>query len=239
MYKEIFDICERKNINKIIFPQDISDIDILYNELIKRNTKIIFRVPFREVIRTKVRENSFIKLLNLSQVERCLVFNVKENNKYKKCTYLVDPINEKKEWYNIKRNNIKFTVLFFGRIIKSKGIDIFNESAKFNHLHNLVVGSSKYYEGNLLLNNVEYKDNYLPDEEIPNLFINSDIIVMPYEKYYKGGSSGILPQACFAKKPVVVSDIYPFNYLVNKYRLGYIWKGNNPKDLSDCIFKII
>ena len=241
MYKDVFNKCENEGIEKIIFPQDIADIDILLNEVRERNIKIVFRVPFREVIRSKVREKSFIELLNLPQVERCLIFNVeyiKEYDKYNKCVYLTDPINEKKEWYNIERTNKEFTVLFFGRITEAKGIHYFNESSKHNNLRYLAVGSSEFYDKKSEFNNIIHVDEFIPDDKIPEIFINSDIVVMPYLDYYKFGSSGILPQACFAKKPVIVSDIYPFNSLVNNYKLGYIWKDRDPKSLSDCIVKL-
>ena len=238
MYKEVFDLCEKKRIKRIYFLLDVSDIDVLLNEARKRrNIKIVFRVPYRELFRgNKSRIISYRKLIGLSNVEKCLVFSQDREGTDRKCMTFTEPVNEKKEDYEIERIYNNFNVLFFGRITEAKGIDLFLESKKYNDIEYRVVGSTEFYDGELKTN-ISIRDEFVDDKEIPQIFTDSDIVVMPYTKLYDNGSSGIFPQACFAKKLIVVTDIYPYNKLVKKYGLGLVCQ-ENPKDLSDKLIEL-
>ena len=237
MYKDVFDFCEKKRIKRIFFLLDISDINILLCEARGKKIKISFRMPYRELFRgNKARIVSYRKLMGLPNIERCLVFSQNREGTDRKCITFTEPINEKREDYNIERTYNNFNVLFFGRITEAKGIDLLLESKKYNDIEYRVVGSTEFYDGELKTD-IPIRDEFVDDKEIPQIFTNSDIVVMPYTKQYDFGSSGIFPQACFAKKLIVVTDINPFSKIIKQYGLGLVCQ-EDPKDLSNKLTEL-
>jgi glycosyltransferase involved in cell wall biosynthesis len=71
-----------------------------------------------------------------------------------------------------------------------------------------------------------------------NLFRDADLVVLPYRKTYKFGSSGVLIQAIQSNTPVVVPNISPFKEIVKKFNLGEVFISENNSSLKNTIIKI-
>ncbi|HKU24111.1 MAG TPA: glycosyltransferase [Candidatus Sulfotelmatobacter sp.] len=84
---------------------------------------------------------------------------------------------------------------------------------------------------------IEFR-GYVPDEDIPELFRTSSVLVMPYDS--STGSSGPAHQACEFGLPIVCADIPDFRCMaaddemaINFYQLG------NAGDLADKLVTIL
>ena len=111
------------------------------------------------------------------------------------------------------------TVLFFGRISKYKGIDIFLDSAilaleTFPQLKFVIAGSgdmSDYAEKvSVLGSKLVVINRWIAEEAIPQFFVNADVCVLPY---LDSTQSGVMPIALSMGVPIVIT---PSDGLVNQ-----------------------
>jgi hypothetical protein len=79
----------------------------------------------------------------------------------------------------------------------------------------------------LKTDNIIVINRYLTEVEYQSYLKSSKYIMLPYKEEYEDKSSGVLLEAIYAEKPVIVPDISTFD-IVNKYKLGIVYK-----DLSD------
>ena len=73
---------------------------------------------------------------------------------------------------------------------------------------------------------------WIDDDEMKYLFLNCDVVMLPYKKIYQ---SGIIEIAYDFKKPVIVSDHEIFCEYVRAYKSGILFKNGNPRDLAQKI----
>ena len=168
----------------------------------------------------------------------------------KNIRFVGDPIYDDKTVYVLKkneaRNNIgirhnKKIILYFGAFFLSKGPDILQEvahrmidrkdviflfagdtkSATFNF------NKDKYKDDNL-----HFDDRYIDEESVVSYILASDLVVLPYRKFYEHNTSGVLIQSCLGKRPVMVPDIPPFKDVVIENDLGFIFKCENIDSLE-------
>lgn len=104
-------------------------------------------------------------------------------------------------------------ILFFGRIIKYKGLDILLEAMKIvvtqmPHLKLVIAGAgdTKPYANLLgeLEENLELHLYQIPDNEVEKLFNACDYVVLPYTE---ASQSGVIPLAYSFAKPVIASAV--------------------------------
>lgn len=132
-------------------------------------------------------------------------------------------------------------ILFFGRIIKYKGIDILINS--FNKIKNkdiqlLIAGNGdfeEYKEKCASNQNIETKIGWIKDEEVKDLFKNIDVVVLPY---ISASQSGVIPLAYSFGKPVIVTDIGALATQVVKNKTGLVIPVNDTEALSNAIDSI-
>jgi glycosyltransferase involved in cell wall biosynthesis len=103
-------------------------------------------------------------------------------------------------------------LLFFGRILEYKGLDILLEAfgqlqPAFPDLNLLVAGSGDIgpYQARIdSLRNVKLDLRYIPEEDIPAIFSENDIVILPYRE---ATQSGVIAVAQTAGVPVVVTPV--------------------------------
>ena len=122
--------------------------------------------------------------------------------------------NEKKE---------KINILQFGRIVPSKGIDILLEAVKILQdkypIHLIVAGSGEPYFTFKGVNNYQFINRFIPNEEIVSLIRKSDMIVMPYTSASQSG----IPMTVYAfNKPIVASDIAGLREVIDHLKTGIL-----------------
>ena len=67
------------------------------------------------------------------------------------------------------------------------------------------------------------------------IFKSVDAVVLPYRKTYLYLSSGVLVNSIQSFKPAIVPNFYPFNEIINKYKVGVKFKPDNHKSLAKGI----
>jgi glycosyltransferase involved in cell wall biosynthesis len=148
---------------------------------------------------------------------------------------------------NVKSKQINSVVnfLFFGKIFYYKGLDILIEAgnllAKNNHNFQITIAGScddfSEYE-NLIKYRQKFnlKIRYLGIEEIPDLFINSDYLVLPYREITQSGplmialNYGIVP---------IVSDLDGFKEQITHYENGFLFRRGSSKALAETMSNIL
>lgn len=101
------------------------------------------------------------------------------------------------------------TLLFFGRIVLYKGLDILLQTyadIRQTHQARLIIageGDLKPYQNALRnLPDVEVINQWIPEDEIEELFLKSDLLVLPYTG---ASQSGVIPIAAALGLPVIAS----------------------------------
>lgn len=116
---------------------------------------------------------------------------------------------EGKNSVEIKKNNK--TILFFGRIVDYKGLDILLKA--FGKIKMAVpetqlwiVGSGELYKYKKLLaqDAIVVENKWVPDNEVKDYFTKSAILVCPYKE---ASQSGLVPLAYSFKMPVVATKV--------------------------------
>ena len=101
------------------------------------------------------------------------------------------------------------TLLFFGRIVLYKGLDVLLQAyadVRQTHTARLVIageGDLRLYQKALhTLPDVKVINHWIPEDEIEELFLKSDLLVLPY---IGASQSGVIPIAAALGLPVIAS----------------------------------
>lgn len=138
------------------------------------------------------------------------------------------------------------TLLFFGLIRESKGLDLLVRALPFvrDQVHDvrLVVAgdeieSAKPYRKLAqelgVADRIEWRLRFVGDTEIPDLLEEATVVVLPYRKIE---SSGVLATALGYGRPVVVTDVGSLGDTVREFQAGVVAHPNDPGSLAaSCV----
>jgi glycosyltransferase involved in cell wall biosynthesis len=155
----------------------------------------------------------------------------------KRFSFYKSGVNEKFIFHN--------RILFFGRIVKYKGLDVLLDAMKIIVKKmpdiKLVIagdGDVSEYKNNLdlLKDNIELFNYWIPNEDVKKYFNEIDILVLPYTE---ATQSGVIPIAYSFYKPVIVSDVGALSEQIDNEKTGFLIDPNDPVILADTIQKLM
>lgn len=126
-----------------------------------------------------------------------------------------------------------FTFLFFGRMQKYKGIELFIEAIHQLHNEGLNIQGVLAGKGPELTNSKEaiaaapyfiIKDYFLTPEEVAETFDYSDVVVLPY---IEGTQSGVAALAIGRGKPCIISKVGSLPEMVIDGKTGVLIEPNS------------
>jgi glycosyltransferase involved in cell wall biosynthesis len=132
-------------------------------------------------------------------------------------------------------------VLLFGRIFAYKGLEhlIRAEAMLKDALPNLHItvagrGDDPWVFKPLMGDAGRYdiRNRFIEDEEVAQLFLDADIVVLPYTE---ASQSGVLNLAAAFGKPVIVTDVGELRATVEPNRLGMVVPPGNAEELAKAI----
>lgn len=191
------------------------------------------------------------KLLN-KKADRVIVHGEKLKKKLShgvdKEKILVFPYGSMELFLKWKDNRIKeepCTILFFGRILHYKGLDILLKALKIikeKTGFKLIIAG----EGNLspykrlmtgaITQNIEIINRFIPDAEVPQYFQRASIVILPCRE---ASQSGIVPVAYAFKKALICSDVGALSEAVENNKTGILIEPENPAVLAEKILYLL
>ncbi len=155
-------------------------------------------------------------------------------------SFSIFKLNRNGKSIQIKSRDDK-VVLFFGYILKNKGVQYLIEAGKLlskldSRIKIVIAGEGKLPK---IENNNIFKiyNHYIPNEMIHDLFTQADVVVLPY--IFHQGHSGVLNMAFAFGKPVIVTNVGDFPNLVTDGREGIIVPPKNPQALAEAIIRLL
>ncbi len=121
----------------------------------------------------------------------------------------------------------KHTILFFGRIIEYKGLDLLIRAAELAAknipgLKVIIAGEGEFNQYKALIKTpalFEIHNGYIPEEEVPQYFQRCSAVVLPYKD---GSQSGVVPVAYAFSRPVIVTPVGAIHEVVDDGKTGLI-----------------
>ena len=145
----------------------------------------------------------------------------------------------------LKRSNSgTVNVLFFGRIYRYKGLDVLIRSIalvtnKFSDIRVVIAGEgdnfANYRREMVDPQFFDVRNRYIPDKEAAQLFIDADIVVLPY---VEASQSGVLAIAKAFAKPVIVTNVGELGQAVVDGVSGLVVPPADERSLADAILKL-
>jgi D-inositol-3-phosphate glycosyltransferase len=137
----------------------------------------------------------------------------------------------------------RITLLFFGQIKRSKGLDVLLEAMRDipDHIHLIIAGKTRdtdplsikrSIDDAGLASRVQTVLRHISDAERDTLFNTCDILVLPYRRIYQ---SGVLLMGMSAGIPVVASDLEPNRDAVIHEGTGLLFQSGNAAALRDSL----
>lgn len=131
-------------------------------------------------------------------------------------------------------------LLFFGTIDKYKGIEYLIKACEILKNRDIyfylkIAGDSYSYNlkiPSVLKENIVYENHFISENEIPSLFLNSDLVILPYIEV---SQSGILPMAFAFGKPVIATNIGSFPEIVEDGINGFLVSPKSPEEIAQKI----
>jgi len=135
-------------------------------------------------------------------------------------------------------------ILFFGRILDYKGLDILLEAfaqlqPHYPALRLKIAGSGDIVPYKSLLSrlsNVVLDLRYIPEEEVPSIFSGSDIVVLPYRE---ATQSGVIAVAQTAGVPVVATPVGGLKEQIEDNVTGVLSADIEAKSLEQAIRRLL
>jgi glycosyltransferase involved in cell wall biosynthesis len=149
----------------------------------------------------------------------------------------------------IRMNSPDFNLLFFGLIKESKGLDVLLESLlllkkSVNNFHLTIAGRpwrndfsnyEQFIRSNNLEKNISCHLFFHSEVDLLKHFENTDIVILPYKKIYQ---SGVVLKAMSLRRPVLCSNLTPFEDLINDGVNGFLFESENPISLANKLVEI-
>ncbi len=82
---------------------------------------------------------------------------------------------------------------------------------------------------------IQWLDRFIPDLETAQLFLDSDVVALPY---YEGSQSGVLALASVFGKPVVATRVGSISEVVESSEMGLIVEPGDAKALADAVLAL-
>ena len=146
---------------------------------------------------------------------------------------------------DMKRSNSgTVNVLFFGRIYPYKGLDVLIRSMalvtrQFSDIRLVIAGEgdnfSNYRREMVDPQFFEVRNRHIPDKEAAQLFIDADIVVLPY---VEASQSGVLAIANAFAKAVIVTNVGELGRAVVDGVSGLVVPPADERSLADAILKL-
>ncbi|MCK5641048.1 MAG: glycosyltransferase family 4 protein, partial [Gammaproteobacteria bacterium] len=138
-----------------------------------------------------------------------------------------------------KKDSDDKRILFFGIVRKNKGLEYLIKaepfiSDRFSNYKICIAGKFQEdfdYYNDLIQNRNKFEiiDEYIPNNQVANLFENSDIVVLPY---IMATQSGVLPLAFGFGKPVIATDTGSISEILEHGKTGLLIPPCNEKLLA-------
>lgn len=179
-------------------------------------------------------------LINKYSFDNCIIMPHSDVDIFFRCKDSKESLLQK---FNLPKNKKYF--LFFGKIKKSKGLDILlkawsNICKEYPDYSLLIVGSSanedilKYRD---IIKNVGIENSCIwieksvPDQDAHSYFKIAEASILPYKEVY---SSGVLLRSLGYNTPMILSNIKNFKTVLDDSECFY-FDIKNPKNLHECI----
>lgn len=145
-----------------------------------------------------------------------------------------------------KRDPEKFDVLFFGRVLRYKGLDVLISAAEeaTKHIPGLrvtVAGTGPDLVR--CLANVkspplfDIRDRFIGDEETAALFTRTDVVVLPY---IEASQSGVAALAIAFAKPIIASDVGDLKENIRGVPpAGILVEPSQPQRLAEALVRLV
>jgi len=144
-------------------------------------------------------------------------------------------------------NNIPFQIIYVGRLVFYKNIQVVIKSLKivkktFPQVTLLIIGDGTYKPELVeLVKQIELQDNvvfkgHVSDDEKNKLISSSQALVFP--SLFEGFGLVIL-EAFMQKKPVLVSDVRPLSDIVEHEKTGLVIPAHDEKEWAKAIERIL
>jgi len=229
--------------SKILFMRTVvtvHDVESFSGGTSRKQARRIYRLSNMVIVHNEVSKRSLIDFTSLNTDK---IFIIPHGN-------YIDGLSTEDGVVAREKLNIPQQVpilLFFGQIKEVKGLDILLRAlpdvvSKFPSTILIVAGKlwkSDLEEYSNLIHqlgiekNVRLDIRYIPNNEVPNYYAASDIVVLPYRKIYQ---SGVLLMAMSYGKAVLVSDIPGMLEIIRDGKNGFVFRTENPQHLSDRLF---
>lgn len=210
-----------------------------------RNTIICFHNYIEHSGKNSFLKKRFLKKYKYfhfhSEVE---YLQFKNDHPQKKAFFSQMPPKDFGEPHNINsiKKNTK-TLLFFGLIKPYKRLDLFISAAKFFLKDNctfLIVGNCDNWESYSELiekcDNIEADIRFVGNDEIPDIFTKSDVLILPYDDATQSGPSLI---AINYGLPIIASNLQAFRNFVMDGVNGYLFEKGDVNDLIKQIRRFL
>lgn len=131
-------------------------------------------------------------------------------------------------------------VLFFGRINPYKGVDNLLEivrlcpEVQFDVVGRVDSQMEEIVEKLAEEKNVHLNCGYVSDEEMRQVFVNSDWVIVPYNS---ASQSGIIIDAYKYSRPVIAFDVGAITEQISEGKSGYLVKAGNNRAFAEQIRK--
>ncbi|SMB98225.1 Glycosyltransferase involved in cell wall bisynthesis [Thermanaeromonas toyohensis ToBE] len=144
----------------------------------------------------------------------------------------------------VKPSSREKTILFFGRIIPYKGLDVLLRAfpkikEKVPEARLIIAGSgelkpyAQLLEG---LNNIEVVNRWIAEEEVAGFFERASLVVLPYKE---ATQSGVIPIAYSFGLPVVATKTGGLGEQVIHGNTGYLVPPSEPDALAEACIRLL
>ena len=137
-------------------------------------------------------------------------------------------------------------LLFFGKIRKYKGLSVFLDvlARLKKEIPVQATVAGEFYVDPVpyrraadrlgLSGQINWKERYVPNEEVPALFRHTDLVVLPY---LEATQSGVVPVAYQFEVPVVASDVGGLAEVVLEGHTGYLAPAGDSRTMAEKILR--
>ena len=134
----------------------------------------------------------------------------------------------------IVKQDGKFTVLFFGRILKYKGLEYLVDAFKSldKDRYQLIIAGEGQIDFDVSQQNITIINRYISDLELSELFAIADVVVIPY---ISASQSGVAQLSLAFNKPVIATDVGSIIDIVINRVNGLIVPPRSAKDINIAI----